>query len=213
MSKNQNALEELANSITHGVGLLLSLVGSAFMVTYALRYGDKWHIIASLIYCASLIFLYACSTLYHSRKCVKAKEFFNLLDHSAIYLFIAGSYSLLLLTVLRGTTGFIVFGIQWGIALAGILYKYFKGVKSGLVDSFGYLAMGWMVVFLIEDMAHIPEGAFNLIFIGGIFYSVGVIFFLLDEKFRFFHTIWHFFVLGGTTSHFALGLLYLIPTN
>ena len=167
----------MLNTLSHGVGLVVGLLAGIFLVTYAALFGDGWHLGASITYVTTLIILYLSSTLYHAQKSKASKRFFKVLDHSAIYLFIAGSYTLVLLTLLKGPMVWVVFGLQWGIALAGIILKFVRGANNGILDTAAYLAMGWMCLLILEDLIQIPTGALVLIALGGGLYTVGTIFF------------------------------------
>ena len=204
--------EEIANSITHGIGVLLSIGGLAVLVGFASLRGDAWHIATCSIFGSTLILLYAASTLYHSIPLPSIKGILRMIDHSAIYLLIAGTYTPFMLVNLRGPWGWSLFGIIWGIAMGGILLKTtsfgrLPGISLGL-----YLAMGWIVVIAIKPMlAVLDTGGFGLLLLGGLAYSGGTIFYAWD-KLPYNHAIWHLFVMAGSCLHFFAILLYVIPS-
>lgn len=201
--------EEKLNTLSHGLGLILSVIGAFVMSYFSIKNGNGLHIFAGAIFCLTMIVLYTSSTFYHHEKEESRKDFYRFLDHSAIYLFIAGSYTLILLTLLEGITTYIILALQWIIAFGGIFFKHKKGANSGLIDAFVYLLMGWMIVFFYEQLQMLPSLALNLTIAGGICYSIGVIFYLMDHKFRYFHALWHFFVLAGSIFHYLIGAIYI----
>lgn len=197
-----SAKEEIINSITHGIGTLLSVAALVLLVILAVRKGDVWHIVSYSIYGTTLVLLYLSSTLYHSFTKEKLKNLFARFDHAAIFLLIAGTYTPFLLTVLRGTLGWVLFGIIWGVALVGVVIRSiyltrFRKLMVGL-----YLAMGWMFVVAVGPMIkNLPALSVIFLFLGGIFYSVGVIFYV-KRNLKYGHGIWHLFVLAGSIMHF-----------
>lgn len=210
--KNKLSLmEEIANSVTHGVGLLLSIAGLVILVVLASIYGDAWRVISFSIYGSSMILLYAASTLYHSFPQERVKNIFKIMDHSAIYLLIAGTYTPFALVLLRGAWGWSLFGTIWGLALAGIVFKVLFVKRFKVLSVIIYLMMGWLVLIAIQPMVkNIPFGGLGWLVTGGMLYSLGVIFYSWD-KFRFHHSIWHLFVLGGSICHFFAILFYVLP--
>lgn len=194
--------EEIFNSITHGIGTLLSIAALVILVVLAVTKGDTWHIVSYSIYGSTLVLLYLSSTLYHSFTKEKLKNLFARFDHAAIFLLIAGTYTPFLLTVLRGTLGWVLFGIIWGVALVGIIIRSiyltrFRKLMVGL-----YLAMGWLFVVAVGPMIkNLPTLSIVFLFLGGIFYSVGVIFYV-KRNLNYGHGIWHLFVLAGSIMHF-----------
>ncbi len=194
--------EEIFNSITHGIGTLLSIAALVILVVMAVRKGDAWHVVSYSIYGSSLILLYLSSTLYHSFTKEKIKNLFARFDHAAIFLLIAGTYTPFLLTVLRGTLGWVLFGIIWGVALIGVVIRSiyltrFRKLMVGL-----YLAMGWLFVVAVGPMIkNLSTLSIIFLFAGGISYSVGVIFYV-NRNLKYGHGIWHLFVLGGSIMHF-----------
>jgi hemolysin III len=208
---NQSLIEEIANSVTHGIGFLLSIAGLIVLVVLAKIHGDVWRIVSFSIYGSSLIILYAASTLYHSFLSGRINSIFKIIDHSAIYLLIAGSYTPFVLVSLRGAWGWTFFGTIWGLALAGIIFKLFFVKRFLILSTASYLIMGWLAVIAIYPIVkNIPFGGIAWLVTGGIFYSVGVIFHFF-YKFPFHHAIWHLFVLGGSICHYFAILFYVLP--
>ncbi len=195
--------EEVANSITHGIGVLLSVVGLILLIIVASLYGNAWHIVSFSIFGTALVVLYSASTLYHSARDPKLKLKLNKFDHASIYILIAGTYTPYTLVTLNGVWGWTIFGLQWGLALTGVIYKvWFYNEKYRVLSAFLYLAMGWMFVIGMDPLlSKLSEGGIRWLFIGGMFYSLGVIFYIF-KKVPYFHTVWHLFVLGGSISHF-----------
>lgn len=203
--------EEIAHGVTHGIGVLMSVIGLAMLVEYSRRYGDAWHIVSSGIYGLTLVALYTSSTLYHSVTSPDLKKVLRRLDHAAIFLLIAGTYTPFTLVNLRGGWGWTLFGMVWSIAIAGmimelIVKRRYRRISIGL-----YLGLGWLVMIAIEPMiANVAAGGLVLLLVGGLFYSLGVIFYVW-KTLVYHHAIWHLFVLAGSTSHFFAVLLYVIP--
>jgi len=201
--------QEIANSITHGIGAMLSVAGLVILLIMAGTKGDIWRIISFSIYGMTLILLYLASAIYHGISNIRIKTIFQILDHSAIYLLIAGSYTPLTLISLRGPWGWTLFGLVWGIASIGILMKAFFFNKTQVISIILYIIMGWLIVIAIKPLIEtIPRGMLLWIIAGGISYSVGIIFYLV-QKIPYHHTIWHLFVLGGSITHFLAILFYL----
>lgn len=213
MPNNYTLAEEVAHSITHGAGILLSIGGLAVLIAFSALYGNASHIVSTSIYGASLILLYIASTLYHSITHTKAKQFLQRLDHAAIFLLIAGTYTPFTLVTLRGAWGWTLFGLVWGIAIAGIVLELFvekqhKGLSIAL-----YLGLGWIVLIAIKPLlASIETGGLLLLLAGGLCYSFGVIFYVW-KSLTFNHAIWHLFVLTGSVLHFFSVLFYVVPAS
>ena len=201
--------EEIVNSVTHGIGAILSIAGLVILVILAVLYGDSWHIVSFSIFGGALIVLYAASTLYHSFSKPSVKTFFRKMDHSAIFLLIAGTYTPFVLVSIRGAWGWSIFGIVWTLAIIGISMKFvrifkFRGAAVAL-----YLFMGWLGVIAIKEIhGGIPLSSLILLAVGGLSYTTGVIFYRC-RKLPFNHGIWHIFVLCGSVSHYfsVLGIL------
>lgn len=203
--------EEIAHAITHGVGILLSIAALAVMIGFSSVYGDAWHITSTAIYGTTLILLYTASTLYHSIPQPKAKAILQQLDHAAIFLLIAGTYTPFTLVNLRGTWGWSLFGLVWGIAIAGILIELFGSERMRRWSLWLYLGLGWLVLIAIKPMLDsVATGGLILLLAGGLSYSLGVIFYVWD-RLAFNHAIWHLFVLAGSALHFFSVLFYVIP--
>ncbi|GAA0375128.1 PAQR family membrane homeostasis protein TrhA [Paenibacillus motobuensis] len=203
--------EEVANAITHGIGAMLSLAGLVLLIVFSSLKGTAWHIVSFTIYGVSMLLLYVCSTLVHSFKEGKVKDLFEFFDHSSIYLFIAGTYTPLLLVAIRGPLGWSLFGIVWGIALLGVLFKAFFVKRFLFMSTIFYLIMGWLIIIAWGPLtAAIPQPGIVLIVTGGILYSLGTIFYVW-RIFPYHHAIWHLFVLAGSVTHFFAILLYLLP--
>lgn len=203
--------EELANSITHGIGALLSIAGLAVLSAFSSLFGNVWHIVSCSIYGATLILLYTASTLYHSITHQKVKQIFRIIDHSAIFLLIAGTYTPFTLVTLNGTWGWSLFGTVWGIALIGIVMQCTRLRKYRLLSLSLYLLMGWTIVVALKPLyLSLPLGGLILVIAGGLAYTVGVLFYLWKSM-PYSHAIWHLFVLAGSILHFFSVLLYVIP--
>ncbi|MFA0960225.1 hemolysin III family protein [Roseivirga sp. BDSF3-8] len=203
--------EEIANSVTHGIGAGLSIAGLVVLVVLAVINGDAWHVVSVSIYGTSLVLLYLASTLYHSVLKPKAKRQLKILDHAAIYLLIAGTYTPFMLVNLRGPWGWSLLGTVWGLAIAGIVFKIFFIGRFERLSLAIYLLMGWLCVIAARPMiTEIPTGGLIWLALGGVFYSLGVIFYRW-EMLRFNHAIWHLFVLAGSICHYFAILLFVLP--
>ncbi len=208
----QSIPEEIANSIVHGIGAGLSIAGLCVLVVLACRRGTAWHVVASAIFGGALVNLYLISTLYHSLPGNRAKKVFRRLDHISIYILIAGTYTPFTLIFLRGALGWTLFGLEWGLALAGILFKAIWGPRYDFIATLGYVFMGWLIVIAAWPMLKgFPVPGLLWLLAGGLACSGGVLFYFKDEKVPFFHAVWHLFILGGTICFFFTVLLYLIP--
>ena len=205
------ASEELANSLTHGLGLVMSLVAAPILIVAAAATADPWRIVAVSIYAATLILLYAASTVYHSVRSLKLKSAMQRVDHAAIYLLIAGTYTPFMLISLRGPWGWSIFGVVWALALIGVLLKGAFGARLPALSTSLYLAMGWLIVIAIRPMSmHVAPMGMKWLALGGLLYTGGVVFYVW-EKIRFSHAVWHLFVLGGSLAHFFAVLWYALP--
>ena len=204
-------MEEKLNAITHGIGALLAAAGLVVLIVFASLYGSVWHITSFAIYGVSLVLLYLASTLYHSFKDEKLKHIFKVLDHSAIYLLIAGTYTPFVLVPLHGYLGWTVFAVIWAMAIIGVIFKIFFVKRFKFLSTICYLAMGWFIVLCIKPLiATIPQAGLGWLIAGGLFYSVGAVFYLY-RWFPYNHAVWHLFVLAGSASHFIAVLVYLLP--
>lgn len=200
--------EEVANSVSHGLALLAALTAFPVLVYAAAQQSDAAGIVGASVFATTLVLLYLASTLYHALPPNRAKQIFRILDHSAIYLLIAGTYTPFTLGVLHGAWGWTLFGLQWGLAAAGIVLKSAGGMRYARLSVAVYLAMGWLVLIAVGPvMAHVPPGGQFWLVTGGIAYTAGVVFFAL-ERIRYFHLIWHLFVIAGSACHFIAVLWY-----
>jgi hemolysin III len=194
--------EELANSLTHGVGLVLSVAGLVVLLGLAALHGSALHIAACAVYGVTLVGLYAASTLYHSCREPRRKRVYRVADHCAIYLLIAGSYTPLTLISLPAGWGWSLFTVVWGLAVVGILYKLFLFGRYPRLSLALYLLMGWVAVFAIQPiLTHVPPPGVLLLIAGGLLYTSGVWFYLRDHL-PYRHAVWHLFVLGGSICHY-----------
>jgi hemolysin III len=200
--------EEMANAISHGFGLLFAVAAAPILIVNAVRNGGAASVVGVSIFAATLALLYLTSMLYHAMPRNRAKEVFQVLDHSAIFLLIAGTYTPFTLTVLRGAWGWSLFGVVWGIAFVGVILKGFYGDRHPKISAGLYLAMGWVVMIAIKPLWQgMTAQGFLWLLAGGIAYTVGVGFYAA-KKVRYSHFIWHLFVLAGTACHFMAVLLY-----
>jgi hemolysin III len=208
-----SVVEEVVHAITHGIGVVLSIVGLSWMLYVSINVADPWRIVASSIYGATLIALFLASTLYHSMFASRHREIFKLLDHCAIYLLIAGTYTPFLLVAMRSHTGWWIFGTVWALATAGIVKKLWFRHRFPKVALASYLAMGWLIVVAAPQMAAAigPNGMAWLV-AGGVAYTAGAIFYVVD-RIPFNHAIWHVFVLVGGICHFFGVALYVLPAT
>jgi hemolysin III len=207
----QLTVEEVANTLTHGAGLVLSVVGFFVLATLAIIYGDGWHIASSVVYGASLVILYAASTFYHSAVTPHRKSLLQLVDHCCIYLLIAGSYTPFLLVVLRSSFGLGMLAVVWAIAAFGIAMKIIFRERFNAVGIAMYLIMGWLGVIAVQPL-YFALGLVPLILVvaGGVSYTLGMIFFGW-KSLKHHHAIFHIFVLMGSIFHYAAVVLYVVP--
>lgn len=203
---------EIANTLTHGFGLLLSLVGFVILLYLAITRGGVTHIVSFAIYGTCLVLAYLASTCYHAARSHRRKMRLRMLDHCSIYLLIAGSYTPFLLVGLHGGSwGWSLFAIIWGIAILGIAVKVTVSHESGRLSTLSYLAMGWLALVAIKPLyENLVTGAFVFLVLGGISYTLGVYFFARDHK-HLHHAVWHLFVLAGSVLHFLAVALFLTP--
>lgn len=200
---------EKFNSISHLIGALLACAGVSFLLASAIDKGDLYKIVAFSVYGGMMVALYAISTIYHSTK-GKLKDFFRQMDYISIYLMIAGSYTPIALVVLNGTWGWTLFVIIWALALVGIIQEIILGKKTRKFSIFIYLLMGWLALIVIKPLVEsLPIGGLLWLIAGGLAYTFGVGFFLLDEKYKHFHGYWHISVLAGSIFHFICLYIYV----
>jgi hemolysin III len=195
--------EEIASALTHGLGAVAALAGGAVLITLTALYGDGWQLAAAIVFSVTLLLLYVASTLYHAIQHPMAKARLQIFDHCAIYLLIAGTYTPITLIGLRGPWGWGLFTASWSIAFAGVIFKLFFTGRFKLLSTIIYIVMGWLVVVAIEPLLRSVD-AFTLgwLLAGGIFYTLGTYFYQRDSV-RYFHAIWHLFVLAGSVCHFV----------
>ncbi|MBF0101540.1 MAG: hemolysin III family protein [Desulfobacterales bacterium] len=211
MRRNQTLGEEIANSITHGIGAALSISGLSVLLVFASLFGDAIRIISLSVYGSSMFLLYLVSTLYHSFTNQKIKQIFRTMDHCCIYLLIAGSYTPIVLIHLKGYIGWTLFSLVWLMAILGILFEVCFTNKPKILSLLSYISMGWLVVIAAKPiLATVPHGLLIWLIIGGLSYTLGVIFYTYHNL-RYHHAIWHLFVLAGSICHF-FGILFYIPS-
>lgn len=208
---NYSYREELANSITHGIGIVFAIGALVIMDVFAALFGDAWHIVSCTIFGATLIILYTASTLYHSIPIPKTKMLLRLIDHSAIFLLIAGTYTPFTLVNLRGPWGWSIFGAVWGIALLGVIFQVFLLRRWPLFSVGLYVGMGLIILVAIKPLgATLSPSGLKLLVAGGLAYIVGLIFYGW-KRLPYSHAVWHLFVLAGSALHFFSVLFYVIP--
>jgi len=201
--------EEIANSVSHGVALLAVLIAAPFLVVSAAQRGDAAAVVGASIFAATMVLLYSASMLYHAFPPARVKSVFQVLDHSAIYLLIAGTYTPFTLGVLRGPWGWTLFGLVWAMALAGVAVKALAGIRYPRVSTALYLAMGWIALIAIKPMWQlVPGWGLFWLLAGGLAYTLGVIFFVSDSRWRYAHFVWHLFVAAGTACHVVAVFFY-----
>ncbi len=204
--------EEIFSSVSHGVGALFAIIGGSVVVTLAVVYGSVLDVTACTIYAVSLFLLYTMSTLYHAFPFPRVKYLFRIFDHSSVFLLIAGTYTPFMLITLQGVTkGMVIFIVNWVAAVVGITFNAISLKKFAKPSLVLYLVMGWSVVFAIGDVvARMQMGGVVLLFLGGLFYTVGVIFYVL-KKIRYMHAVWHLLVLAGSVMHYLCIVIYVLP--
>ncbi len=203
--------EEIANAITHGLGVGLSIAALVLLIVVAATKGNGWHLASAIVYGTTLLLLYLGSTLYHSIPGEKARHVLKIIDHSAIYLLIAGTYTPFTLVTLRDSGGWWLFGIVWSLAAVGISLEAFWVYRPKWVSAVVYLGMGWLVVTAMHPlMANLAAPGFWLLVAGGLAYTLGTVFYVL-KKIPYMHAVWHLFVLGGSVCHFLAVMLFVLP--
>lgn len=202
----------LANAITHGVGAAFALAGAAYLIDASTR-GNAWQIVSCSTYGGTLVLVYICSTLYHSLVRTRARRVFHILDHSSIYLLIAGTYTPFTLVSLHGRLGWTLFAIVWSLAIAGVVFKSLAIGRFEVASAVIYLAMGWLVIFAMRPLFHAVSWHGVLwLGAGGVAYTVGILFFAFDRA-PYFHGIWHVCVLAGSVAHYFAILFYVVPAR
>lgn len=210
-TRTEKKREEIANTLSHAAGIPISIAVITILVVFGSLYGDVWHIVSFSIFGASMLLLYIASTVFHGVSNPRKKFFLNKFDHSAIYVLIAGSYTPLALTTLRGPLGWVLFGLVWALAIGGIVYKlWFYNPKYRKVSTWLYVAMGWLVIIVIGPVVEkLPTISLSLLLAGGLSYTFGALFYLKKGQ-KLFHFIFHLFVLAGSIFHF-LAFLFMLP--
>ena len=208
---HQTDTEERFNAISHGIAALASTVGFVLLVMLGNSSELSFTLFSAIVFGVSLVLLYTFSTIYHGARNEKTKKVFQILDHCGIYLLIAGTYTPVLLVSIGGTTGWVIFGVQWTVALIGIVIKIFYTGKYDLISTLMYAVMGWMIVLRWQDLVDaIPSSALTLLLAGGISYTVGIVFYLIGARVNFSHFIWHLFVMAGSLFHYIMIVEYVI---
>lgn len=196
--------------MSHGITGLTAIGGLAVLIVFGAQSNKGWSLFSAIFYGVSLVLLYTFSSIYHGLTHKKAKYVFNILDHCAIYLLIAGTYTPVLLLTIGGSTGWLFFGIQWGMALVGIILKIFYTGRYTFISTLMYAFMGWIIVFKIELVKSLlPAPAFWLLASGGIAYTAGIAFYIIDYRMRMAHFIWHLFVMAGSILHYLMMVMYI----
>ena len=210
VTKSRISLEEILNAVTHGIGAALSVAALVGMLFYYAN-GGVWHLTSCLIYGISLILLYLASTLYHSFTNMRLKAIFKFVDHASIYVLIAGNYTPFALIPLHGSLGWTIFGVVWGLAALGIVFQIFFVKRFRVLGTLCYLGMGWFAVVMVRPLLELlPAEAVYWLFIGGVLYTVGAIFYLA-KRLPYSHVVWHVFVLAGSAAHFWSIFHYVLP--
>lgn len=210
LNKRYTLGEEIFNAVSHGAGGLLSIAGTVVLIALCAVYSDAWSVISACVYGASLIILYTMSTLYHAITNEKAKKFFRVMDHNTIFFLIAGTYTPFTLVTLRGKLSWILFGIVWGSALIGIILNSIDLEKFRKPSVVCYILMGWVIIIAVKPMLNsLPGLSLVFLLLGGIFYTVGVIFYTL-KKIKWFHSVWHLFTVAGSVLHYFSVLIALL---
>jgi hemolysin III len=207
------AFEEIMNSLTSGAGLLVSIAGLVLLIVTSSVSGQAIHVVSSIVFGMSLILLYTASTLYHSFHSPKIKKFFKILDHSCIYVLIAGTYTPFMIIVVRGVLGWTLFAVVWSLTVLGIIFKAFFVNRFKIVSTVAYVLMGWLIIFAIKPLFQaLPEAGIAWLVAGGLAYTLGTIFYIW-KGLPFNHAVWHLFVLAGSTCHFIAVLFYVLPVK
>lgn len=201
--------EELANAITHGIGVALSVAALVILIVFASLYGTVTHIISFTVFGVTMLLLYTNSTLLHSLPQGKVKDLFEIFDHASIYLFIAGTYTPVMLLVVPGAISWVIFGLVWGLAIAGTIFKVFFVKRFLFMSTILYILIGWLAIFAIKPiMENLSTAGLIMLIAGGVLYTIGTIFYMW-KMFPYHHAVWHVFVLGGSICHFFMVLTIL----
>ena len=203
--------ERIANWVTHGIGLVLSISGLTLLIVFASLRGTAWHVVSFTVFGLALLILYSVSAFYHAFHDGRARQFLLRFSHAAIFILIAGTYTPILLTSLRGPWGWSLFGIIWGLCGASAVFQLVFGVRHRLATIVGYIFVGWLILVALEPLlTNVPAGGLWLLLAGGVCYSVGIVFYRW-QRMRYHHTVWHTFALGGGVCHLMAFLLFLLP--
>jgi hemolysin III len=207
--REQSRGEEVANSVSHGIGLIAAIIATPFLVAEAINRGDSAFIVGVSIFAATMVLLYLSSTLYHALSAGRAKRVFRIMEHSAIFLLIAGTYTPFTLGVLRGAWGWTLLGLVWGLALTGVALKAFERISHPVISTGLYLFMGWLILIAVYPMfERVPVSGLLWLVAGGVAYTAGVAFFVADTRLKYGHFVWHLFVMAGTVCHYFAVLWY-----
>jgi hemolysin III len=205
----QSRAEEVANSLSHGIGLVAAVVAAPFLIQHAARHGDPGFVVGSSVFAATVVLLYLASALYHALPNGRAKEVFRVVEHSAIFLLIAGTYTPFTLGVLQGAWGWTLLALVWGLAVAGVVLKSLNRMAHPVLSGAVYLLMGWLIVIALEPLAErLPAAGLRWLVAGGVAYTLGLVFFALGSQRRYCHFVWHLFVMAGTVCHYCAVFWY-----
>lgn len=210
-ARSQSLGEEIANAVTHAIGMLLAVAALPILTVAAVQQGSAIGVVGVSIFGATLFLLYFASTIFHALPQGPAKRVFGILDHCAIYLLIAGTYTPIVLVALGGSWGWSMFGVIWGMAVGGIIFKAIFRLKYPMLSNLLYLVMGWTILIAIRPLIDaVPAAGLAWIVAGGLAYSLGLLFYVFDSRWRYAHFIWHLFVLAGSLCHFFAVLFYIV---
>ena len=211
--KHYSPIEEKININSHAIGFILSLAASVLLVTHASLHGNVWHVVSFSIFGASLVILYVASTCYHSTKKPELRSRLRIIDHASIYVLIAGTYTPFTLVTLKGSIGWVIFGVTWGLALTGIILKLFFTGRYKFISTLMYVFMGWVIIFAIKPLINnLPLEGLLWLVAGGMAYTIGAILYSI-KKIKFNHAIFHVFVFIGSFSHFVAVFFYVLPSE
>ena len=203
-------MEEWFNAVSHGLTGLVAIAGMIVLIVIAARSSQQLALFSALLYGISLVSMYSMSAIYHAVRNARIKRFFNIMDHISIFLLIAGTYTPVVLLSIGGTAGWVLFGLQWGLALIGSILKVFFTGKFEVISLILYAIMGWMIVFQPDLLvSRLDSGAFWLLLAGGITYTIGIVFYVIDSRLKLAHFIWHIFVIAGSLLHYLMMVLYV----
>ncbi|MFP4365327.1 MAG: PAQR family membrane homeostasis protein TrhA [Spirochaetia bacterium] len=211
VKRQQTIAEEIANSITHGIGAGLSIAGLVLLIITAAVWGNAWYVVGFTLFGSSAVILYLSSTLYHAITHKAVKRVLEIMDHSSIFIMISGSYSAFVLTVLRDVGGWWIFGVLWGLTVVGIFLKTVFVSRFKLLSTLIYIGMGWTIIAVFPAlMQRVSLSTVVFLVAGGLSYTVGTIFYGIGEKMMWMHSVWHLFVIGGTVCHFFAAMFLLL---